>query len=146
MLHAEVTLTPSTSSVGAGRGFLSRTLAEWGLDEIEWQATQVLSELATNAVLHAGTDFTVSVDLLDDALRLQVRDGSRRTPRARRYGLSATTGRGLGLVGSLSRDWGVEPDGAGKTVWCLLPLTPEPEGEPDLSAFLGADDLAELSW
>ena len=104
----------------------------------------MLSELATNAVLHAGTDFTVSVDVLEDALRVQVRDASRRSPRARRYGLGATTGRGLGLVEALAQDWGVEVDGSGKTVWCVVPLHPGPDGDPDLSAFLSADDLAEL--
>lgn len=145
MPHAEVTLTPSASSVGAGREFLARTLAQWGCDDVEWPAMLVLSELATNAVLHAGTDFTVSLDLLDDALRLQVRDGSRRTPRVRHYGLDATTGRGLELVGTLAREWGVEPDGSGKTVWCVLPLTPAVDQDPDLSAFLGVDDLAALS-
>lgn len=144
MPHAEVMLSASTSSVGAARRFLARTLAEWDLGEVEWQATQLLSELATNAVLHAGTDFTVSVDVLEDALRVQVRDASRRSPRARRYGLGATTGRGLGLVEALAQDWGVEVDGSGKTVWCVVPLHPGPDGDPDLSAFLSADDLAEL--
>lgn len=144
MPHAEVTLTPTSSSVGAARSFLRRTLTEWDAPELEWHASQVLSELATNAVLHAGTDFTASVDLADDVLRLQVRDGSRRAPRPRRYGLGATTGRGLGLVGALAQDWGVEPDGSGKTVWCVLTRQDEPAGEPDLTAFLSADDLAEL--
>ena len=144
MPHAEVTLSASTSNVGAARRFLALALAEWDLAEVEWPATQLLSELATNAVLHAGTDFTVSVDVHDDALRLQVRDASRRTPRPRRYGLGATTGRGLGLVESLAQEWGVEVDGSGKTVWCLVPLQPGDDGEPDLSAFLSADDLAEL--
>ena len=150
MPHAEVTLSPSTSSVGAARRFLACTLFEWHAGDVEWQATQLVSELATNAVLHAGTDFTLSVDLVEGVVRLQVRDGSRRAPRARRYGLAATTGRGLGLVASLSQDWGVEADGSGKTVWCVLPLHPEADaaldGAPDLTAFLGADDLAELGW
>jgi len=144
MPHAEVTLAPASSSVGAGRRFLHRTLREWQAVEVEWQAAQILSELATNAVIHAGTDFTVTLDLLDGALRLQVRDGSRRVPRQRRYGLGATTGRGLGLVGALASEWGVQQDGSGKTVWCVLPLHAEPVGELDLAAFLTAEDLAEL--
>lgn len=142
---AEVTLAASTASVGAARGFLTDTLTKWSVTELEWAAAQVVSELATNAVIHAGTTFTLVLALQDDALRIEVRDGSRRQPRQRHYGLSATTGRGLALVGALTQDWGVFPGQGGKTVWCVLDgEQPDRPTELDLDAFLSPEELAEL--
>jgi len=90
----ELTLTATTASVGAARRFLAETLRGWAATGLEWPASQVVSELATNAVIHAGTSFTVVLLMQGDALRIEVRDGSVLLPRQRRYGLSATTGRG----------------------------------------------------
>lgn len=139
MPRAVTTLEASAASVSEARSFLVRTLDEWGAADLEWSAALVLSELATNAVLHAGTRFTVALGLDDSGvLRLEVTDGSARVPRQRHYGLDATTGRGLGLVGSLSSDWGVQREGAGKTIWSLVA-----GGEPDLGAFLADEDLTD---
>jgi hypothetical protein len=104
----------------------------------------LVTELSTNAVLHAATAYRVSLNQRDDGtIRIGVSDGSPRKPRARYYGVDATTGRGLGLVGSLSAAWGTSVLPGGKTVWCDVRPDP-PEGmsiEPDLDAFLNADDL-----
>jgi hypothetical protein len=49
---------------------------------------------------------------------------------ARQYSSTATTGRGLRIVESLSTSWGVLPAADGKTVWALLPLEdPPPAGD-----------------
>ena len=55
----------------------------------------VVSELATNAVLHAHTAYEVHLILSDDSLTIEVRDGSVLAPAMRRYGTDATTGRGM---------------------------------------------------
>ena len=80
----------------------------------------LVSELVTNAILHAGTDFTLSVSYEDGLLRVEVRDTSAAKARQRHYGAGATTGRGLGLVEALATEWGVETDAEGKTVWFTL--------------------------
>lgn len=143
MPAAECAFPPTGASVRAARGFLADQLERWGIAEHAWSAQQALSELATNSVIHAGTLFTVTVDLLaDGVLRLEVRDGMSRAPRERHYGPEATTGRGVGLVAMLSRGWGVRPEPDGKTVWCELDLRPGGgRGEPDLDAF-PVDDVA----
>ncbi|MBV9943904.1 MAG: MEDS domain-containing protein [Solirubrobacterales bacterium] len=82
----------------------------------------VVSELATNAVIHAGSPFSVSVRCEDDAIRISVQDSSATWPQLRGPGLAARSGRGLHLVGAVARDWGVEPARDGKTVWAELPL------------------------
>ena len=135
MPHAQITLPAATRSVGDARRFLLDTLEEWDAEPFVWIAATVISELTTNAVLHARTSFTVAVAQLGDRLRLEVADGSVRRPVPRRYGLEATTGRGLALVQQLARSWGVTTKGNGKTVWCEI--MPEPSG----AERGGADEL-----
>jgi hypothetical protein len=62
----------------------------------------------------------VSVD--DGRVRLEVEDGSPVTLQARQYSTTATTGRGLHIVESLSLEWGSTPRDGGKSVWALLPV------------------------
>jgi anti-sigma regulatory factor (Ser/Thr protein kinase) len=105
------------NSVRDARRFLAVVLEDWGADRFDFGAPQVVSELATNAALHARTTFTVDVHLEDECLLIEVSDASPRVPRARHYAVDATTGRGIGLVAALSSDWGTTVNGAGKTVW-----------------------------
>lgn len=124
MLRVEVTLPGQASSVPSARRFAVRTLEAWGLPAVGWSAAVVVTELASNAVLHARTEFDVAVVRLRDAVRLEVTDRARTAPRPRTHGPDATTGRGLLLVAELARTWGTQPapDGPGKTVWCELPM------------------------
>jgi anti-sigma regulatory factor (Ser/Thr protein kinase) len=82
----------------------------------------VVSELATNAVMHAGTPFSVSVRYDGSVVRISVHDSSTLEPIIRNPAPDAPSGRGLRLVSSVTRDWGIEPGPDGKTVWAELPL------------------------
>lgn len=88
------------------------------IDDVEL----VVSELATNAVIHAGSPFSVAIRCDDEAIRISVQDGSSAWPQLRGAAVGARSGRGLHLVGALARDWGVAPAPAGKVVWAELPL------------------------
>jgi Histidine kinase-like ATPase domain len=125
------------SCVRDARRFLSAVLRDWGATEFEFGAPQVLSELVTNAALHARTAFTVTVRLAEGCLLMEVSDASPRLPRPRRYSLEATTGRGIGLVAALSDDWGTTAAGSGKTVWARV----RPDG---VMPFDLDDDLADF--
>ena len=106
-------------SVGRARRFAIRTLASWGAQWLEDDVRVVASELATNALLHARTEFTLGLALDGDRLRLTLADGSAVQPRMRRFdSAESTTGRGLRMVAELAQAWGVEKDGVGKAVWC----------------------------
>ena len=83
-------------------------------------AQVVLTELAANAVLHAGSAFTVSIHGDGAALRLAVRDGSRAMPAPQEPAPRRLSGRGLLLVSALARRWGVQPLADGKVVWAEL--------------------------
>ena len=114
---SETTLPALPTSVGAARRFLVQMLEEWELQGLEYDASVVLSELVTNAVLHARTDVRVGVSYDDKVLKLEVSDGSPRLPVARRPNPQAATGKGLVLVEALASEWGVQRDETGKTIW-----------------------------
>jgi anti-sigma regulatory factor (Ser/Thr protein kinase) len=117
---AELALPPEARSAGIARRFLSATLASWDADGYSDTGSLLLSELVTNAALHAGTEILVRVCLTSTGLRLEVADRSDRRPVIRHYSAQATTGRGLGMVDSLAERWGVVPEATGKTVWAEL--------------------------
>jgi len=103
-----------------------------------------VSELVTNAVLHARSSAEVTMRLGKGELWVGVSDESTGAAARKRYGPDAETGRGLLLVERIATAWGSEPSGAGKLVWFqLAPGTGETAmagAEADFAA-----DLAELA-
>jgi anti-sigma regulatory factor (Ser/Thr protein kinase) len=150
-VQTEQVFTKGSASVAAARRFVARTLTAWGQEHATWDAQLLVSELATNAVLHAGTAFTVRLALTGTGVRLEVDDGVTRAPRERHYGPDATTGRGVGLVATVSEAWGVSMRAGGKSVWCELGAPHDPGAglrehaadAPDLDAFLVAADWGD---
>lgn len=124
MRVASITLAGSLYTVVEARQFLADTLARWSTDAYDLGATQVLSELATNAALHARSPYTVALRLNAGSLLIEVTDGSPRLPVRRHYARDATTGRGLRLVAAFSHSWGATAVAGGKTVWARV----EPDG------------------
>ncbi len=110
-------LPPDAASAGQARRFVREVLGEWRLEGIEEVATLLVSEVVTNAVLHAGTDLTVGLRRSGGNVRVEVADRSTQAASRRHYDSAATTGRGLALVDALSDEWGVEARPDGKTVW-----------------------------
>ena len=110
-------------SVGTARRQARSVLGSWGVGA---RATDdvllVLSELLTNAVLHAGEARSAAMVLCVDRVRVEVADRSRIAPSPSPYGLDAHTGRGLGLVQSLTVEWGVAHQAQGKVVWADVAL------------------------
>jgi DNA-binding NarL/FixJ family response regulator len=116
---ASTTLAPDVRSAGAARRFISATLEPWRLGTLLDTVTLLASELVANAVVHAGSEVDVAVQLTDRVARVEVTDRSSTTPGAPTVAdTDQTSGRGLWMVDSIARDWGVRqlPAG-GKTVW-----------------------------
>lgn len=117
------TFPPEPVSVRQARRFLREFLAEHDLgDALADNAELALSEVTTNAVLHAHSPFDVRLTVeRGRALRVSVRDGSTQLPRPRHYAEQATTGRGMDLIAAYTQDCGVDLDPPdGKLVWFLL--------------------------
>lgn len=142
MTKAEVTLPAAVSSVPTARHFSESILSGWGLSELAWTATLIVSELSANAALHArGDAFTIQIWTIDGGIRIEVGDGSLRLPQQRSYSSDATTGRGLRLVAELATAWGVSRTADGKTVWAELQSAQRSgrgRDEEDVSALLDA--------
>jgi anti-sigma regulatory factor (Ser/Thr protein kinase) len=130
-------LPPSTGSVPVARQFARRAAGDSAAD-VE-TLVLLVSEVVTNAVLHARSDIRLDVQPAADLVRVEVHDGSPIVPRVHHFHLTSGTGRGLRMLEQLARRWGVEADPqGGKVVWFEV-------GEPDESAwrFLADDLLSE---
>lgn len=115
--EVHLALSPVPASAGQARRFVRSTLAQWQLDDLGDTATLLVSELVTNAILHARSDVTVAVRALEGRVRVEVADGADGVPFLRHPTAAATTGRGLGLVQACALAWGVELHPPGKSVW-----------------------------
>ena len=81
-----------------------------------------VSEVVTNAVLHARSAPTMTVAIDGERVRVEVVDSDPSPPVRRRRSLEASTGRGLLLLDDLTDRWGSTPAGDGKVVWFELVL------------------------
>lgn len=115
--------SPEPSSTREARQLVLAALEASSLDAAAPTAELVVSELVTNAVLHARTPIEVRLTVRPGLVRIEVHDGTARRPTRRYFSDEATSGRGLRLVEELCDAWGVEVDGAGKTVWAELSTT-----------------------
>ena len=139
MSHARAGFNSDLASVGEARRFVRRALVGMGAEDLEFEACQLVSELATNAVIHAGTPFDVDLDFDNGELSIRVTDSSPKSPMTKSHSEHATTGRGLRLVGTMADEWGVELRPGGKTVWCTVRPGPAPER---VKSYSSADEPA----
>jgi anti-sigma regulatory factor (Ser/Thr protein kinase) len=105
-------------SVTAARDFVRASLRGRPQELVE-AAELMASELATNCVRHARTDFELAVFSGND-VRVEVRDTGGGTPRPRSPEPRDPSGRGLRIVEAMSDAWGVIGGAEGKIVWFTL--------------------------
>ncbi|WP_230205258.1 ATP-binding protein [Parafrankia elaeagni] len=106
-------------AAGEARDRLGQVLDQLGVGgDAADIALLLVSELVTNAVLHARDDAAVEIRANSDVLWVGVDDRDSRRPAVQPVDAGALGGRGLRLVDVLSDDWGVRHvQGDGKTVW-----------------------------
>jgi PAS domain S-box-containing protein len=146
LLERSVVLPPRLASAGAARRLLREALERTDRERWRTAGDLAVSELVTNAVLHAHTDVHVRVTVRADRVDVEVEDGNPVRPEFRRRDEQATTGRGLGLIAALASDCGVRSVGdTGKVVW--FSVRDDDAGdellEPDLNDLLAAWDLSD---
>jgi anti-sigma regulatory factor (Ser/Thr protein kinase) len=123
---------PEPREVRRVRQEMEKALVAWEVVHIVDDVLLVVSELVTNAVRHAPRpEIGFTATRGEGLLLIEVQDGSANPPILRRRGQAGTaeSGRGLGLVHSLARDWGWMPHGDGtKSTWALIdvPTTDSP--------------------
>ncbi|MFF2101169.1 ATP-binding protein [Streptomyces sp. NPDC058202] len=136
-----LSLRGSAGPVPRARDFTRQVLLEWGwlpeADPQQREATEnvllVVSELVTNAVLHAGGADALRLRRKATVLRVEVEDSGHGEPAPRTpHRAGRPGGHGMFIVQRLSLDWGVRrtADRPGKTVWAELPA-PERPTQPE---------------
>lgn len=113
-------LPPVPSSVGEARRLVRHELRDAQRDDLTEAAELLVSEMVTNAVVHAGTAVELAMSVADDGLLVEVGDGSPHLPSRSYFAPTAATGRGMMLLEQLADDWGISPQPNGKKVWFHL--------------------------
>jgi anti-sigma regulatory factor (Ser/Thr protein kinase) len=125
----ELHVPPATTSAAQARDFVESYCSRQDLPYLVDDLRLVVSELVTNAVLHARTRIRVRIEELPFCVRLTVYDESLDVPPlnlARRVSAEDENGRGLWLVDACSADWGTDLYGdEGKSTWAHFVLRPE---------------------
>ena len=112
---------PATpESVSGARHFVTDLLGDRYPELVREDVALMVSELAANAVLHAATDFAVSLTERLDELEVGITDRNAKLPHLARP--TALGGRGLGIVDTLAVAWGCREADEGKTVFFLVRL------------------------
>ena len=140
-LERWATFEPEPVSARAARRLVREVLGAGGRDEWLDAGELAISEVVTNAALHAHTAIEVHVALKPDRLCVEVRDFNPILPLQRHYDDEATTGRGMGLVATVALECGVESLGEdGKVTWFSVGDPPELSADDVLAAWELEDD------
>ncbi|MEV7287471.1 SpoIIE family protein phosphatase [Streptomyces sp. NPDC093252] len=113
--------------VGRLRHYVQDLLPGWGLAGLQDELELLLTEVVTNALVHADSDVDVRLREYPDHLRVEVRDSDPRPPLlvadlgpGDTGDADAESGRGMLIVDALASSWGSSPAGRGKTTWFEL--------------------------
>ncbi|MEP6623563.1 MAG: ATP-binding protein [Acidimicrobiia bacterium] len=123
----ELTVDADPASVRRAREFFSDVA-----ERLELSSGQVelgvlaVSELVTNAIVHAPGPISVRVQRGPTGVRIEIGDCSSRAPRMGVPTPDRSGSRGLPIVAVVADEWGWDGDrdDAGKRVWCTI-------GSPD---------------
>jgi hypothetical protein len=115
---------PVPLAARAVRRFVADALDAWQLPDMVDDASIVVSELATNAMLHASSPFWVTISRAGSVVKIAVHDASCAAPAGRPAPEEATSGRGMEIVAALSLRSGTDVMPDGKIVWAELSTRP----------------------
>jgi anti-sigma regulatory factor (Ser/Thr protein kinase) len=130
-------LAPEPASARIAREWITAALEGWAEGTVE-RARIIVSELVTNAVLHARTSIALRLERQESRIRVDVEDGDRTGPLPKRFVADSPTGRGMHLVDALAEDWGVSRLPDGKVVWFVVGSGTGPLGTAPTAAAPGA--------
>jgi len=110
-------------SVGRARAWVRAVLTADGCEGAIDTVLLIMSELATNALIHGdGSDITIVCDVDTDALTIGVVDRGTNRPVILDAAEDDEYGRGMALIDAIADEWGHEPCDGGKLVYARLKL------------------------
>jgi anti-sigma regulatory factor (Ser/Thr protein kinase) len=116
----ELVLDPEPQSPRVARRWVRDRLVGLGREDLEGSAQLLVTEVVTNALLHAGTPIRVVLRMEGDGVQVEVTDGSTTEPVRRHHSSLATIGRGVALLDDVAQAWGWTVTSEGKTVWFFV--------------------------
>ena len=119
--HLDIAIAARPESVAQARRAAREFLRRAGREDLTDDAAIVVSELVTNAVLHAPGPIRLDLRWRAALLHIEVHDTSQEHPFAGEMpSVFETDGRGLIIVQALARDWGSQFTPQGKVTWAQL--------------------------
>jgi anti-sigma regulatory factor (Ser/Thr protein kinase) len=113
-----VELAGKPASARSARVFTAGVLGDRGVEgSVIELAVLLVSELVTNAAVHAGSGASVTVHVDAQWVRVEVDDKGPGRPLLRPFTRDQPKGRGLGVVDTLATDWGTGRHAKRKVVW-----------------------------
>ncbi|MER5809685.1 SpoIIE family protein phosphatase [Streptomyces sp. NPDC002033] len=110
--------------IAGARRQVRELLHDWADPDQVDSAVLMVSEMVTNVLVHTDGDALLVAEAVGELgarrLRVEVADGSDEPPHKRQPGEMASSGRGVLLMEMLADTWGVDPRGAGKSIWFEL--------------------------
>jgi serine/threonine-protein kinase RsbW len=116
-------LPAAERSPGLARRVARDALTTWQLTHLTDTVVLLISELVTNAVLHArtgGSGLALLLEYHGACLRIEVHDADLRVPEPRVPATLDQSGFGFVIVDALADKWGVRETASGKAVWAEL--------------------------
>ncbi|HZE42082.1 MAG TPA: SpoIIE family protein phosphatase [Stackebrandtia sp.] len=149
----QLRLPANHRSPAAARAVVREVLAEVGLTDLMDEALLLTTELATNGVVHAGTDLDVDVKADDRGVTVTVTDyraGPIEPTTITPPDDSSEHGRGLLLVDQFASSWGTSHAEDRKGVWFRLEsdtagLRARAEARPTVEAVAASTSVADQS-
>ncbi|WP_184577229.1 ATP-binding protein [Streptomyces zagrosensis] len=122
------TLPCVKESAGIARRLVRAALETWKLEALIEVSELVVSELASNSIMHSGSPhMRVAVDRTgDDRVRVAVSDKSRQAPATSHASDEDESGRGLLLVEAFAERWDTDYRLWGKVIWAEMVAPPAP--------------------
>jgi anti-sigma regulatory factor (Ser/Thr protein kinase) len=114
----ELALPAEPSSAAAARHSLAAYCRDHGVPtQLTDDALLVISELVTNAVLHAGTPTMAWAEYEPGSITVAVVDGSSSLPALLAPSERRESGRGVAIIDELGATWGLIRTSLGKIIW-----------------------------
>jgi anti-sigma regulatory factor (Ser/Thr protein kinase) len=121
MWRGEIGLAGDPTSAREARAFVRMALHERVSAANLQDALLLASEMVSNVIRHAGTPLTLSLEIHRGYLRMTVTDGALPFESAAAGDSGEReSGRGMGIIASLSRRWGIGATPIGKSIWAEL--------------------------
>jgi two-component sensor histidine kinase len=112
-----IDLPPTTAAPGEARALVREHWSAQTGPEVLDAVGLCVSELVTNAIDHAQPPYRLRLSERGRTLRIELEDATVDAPIVRSQHPLQARGRGMYLIATLSRAWGVLPCEHGKTVW-----------------------------